>query len=306
MRFTILAFLLAASFAAHAQSNCEARYENDREVRIQVGANQIIILGWVHLDDKTGKRLSDGLKSVLLFARAGVCDVAANFAKAVLSKLDSDVQSADRVYKRFFELQLEVPFKSIGLEMTSQELKEQRQFNKTIDRLFREFHNLCEPELQQHLITFRIMLPGPEFEFQQTHPNVSLIPLEDQAAKNANEKDFDGEAEDTFNFSNPKFTPETKIAIEAIRKDIQNQVQPSDLLIQQVLAYEKDEVERAKLEAQLRYSIARGMRIVAGAYKRNVEIAKRLVKIDGDIVVPIGFRHVNHLVDETVRRCREK
>jgi hypothetical protein len=45
------------------------------------------------------------------------------------------------------------------------------------------------------------MTPGPEFEYHRINPAIPVEALEDQALKDANEKDFEGAEQDTFDYS---------------------------------------------------------------------------------------------------------
>lgn len=298
--------LLLAWQPASALDICEAHYLNDREVKLRVGSSNINVIGWEHLDDRNGEHLVEGMEKVFESAKAGKCSEAIDLSNTVLTNLAVDFKNAKLIFDRLSTLNSELPLSNIGVEMTPGELQDQRQLNVRINKVFTELQNLCVPALQVPLSSLRLMLPGPEFEFERRDGSIPLVPLEDQAAKDANEKDFAGEEQDTFDYSNPAMTPQAHAAIETIRKSIMKQSFPSDSLIQTAVAFEKDDARRVKLEAELRYSIARGMRIISGAYKRNVAIAKELLALQGNIAMPIGFRHVDHLVGEILKQCRAK
>jgi hypothetical protein len=303
---TGFALLLAWAKPIYALDLCEAQYLNDREAKLRIGSSNINIIGWEHLDDRSGEYLVEGMKIVFESAKTGKCSEAISRANSILNDLTTDFQNAKWVFDRLSFLNGELPLANIGVEMTPAELQSQWQLNIRINEVFTELQNLCDPALQGLLASLRMMLPGPEFEFHRLHENISIEALEDQAAKDANENDFAGEELDTFDYANPAMTSQAQMAIDSIRQSIMKQRFPSESLIQAAVAFEKNSASRSKLEAELRYSITKGMRIIKGAYKRNINIATKLLRLQGNIALPIGFRHVDHLVDEILRQCRAK
>ncbi len=303
---TGFALLLTWANPTYAIKICEVEYLNNREARLRVGSSYINVIGWEHLLDSRAERLVEEVKIVLRSAETGMCSEANNLANAILHDLAADFQNASLVFDRLSSLNRELPLTAIGVELSPEELQSQMQMNIRTDEFFAKFRNLCVPDLQAPMASLRLMIPGPEFEFHRLNENISLVGLEDPAARDANLKDFEGVEQSSFDFNDSAITPQSQAAIEAIRQSMLKQNFPSDSMIQTAVAFEKDSARRVKHEAALRSYVVSGMRIIAGAYKRNVAIASELMRLQGNIALPIGFYHVDHLVGEILRQCRAK
>lgn len=289
-----------------ASSRCLAGPIINNRAEIQIDDRLVTLIGWTHLDDTSGDALVNGLKAAVAASDIGRCEEATQIATSTLLAVSSDLKSAQDVFNAEISAQLRAPLVSIGLEMTPIELNDQLGINPRLDEAFRKLYTRCSPQIKGVADQLRLMVPGPEFAFAREHSNVSLLALEDQTLKDANEKDFDGEQSDTFDYSNPALTSIAKNAIEAIKRDLMRQVPPSEREIAQAISFEPDSAARAKLEIALRFSIVRATRIISGAYRRNVAIAANILRSPGNIAVPIGFRHVHHLVGEIIRQCQAR
>ena len=295
-----LIFLPIIGFTPQAfPQDCDLRQRENLNIEVQVQGRTIALIGWEHPLQATYEPLARTLENLPQMS----CSSARLALQNHVRNQSEDLKQAERVLRILRETHRRTPLAIIGLEMTQNEiLSEMRGRDKTQQALH-DFLLRC-PSIEAPLVQqFLLLTHGPEYVFH--HPSVEQIALEDEDLKIQNAHQIEAaNREGLFDFENPRITTTGRRAITEIRAAVARQQQPQERLIDIVVSYEPNRAQRQRLREGVVESIELWKIVIAGAYARNMAIIEGILTKPGNMAVPIGSAHLNHLAQELQRRCR--
>ncbi len=280
---------------------CDVRKTGEHRGEIQTPNGVIAVVGWEHLGDSQDESIKAGLDAAQMFLNSRNCTQALLVLEALNQKHQLEIENSAKMLKEIQKFSER--FRGailIANEMTPSEQAQQLQSNVKIYHRYKAFADSCGPQARRILEPTLTMYPGPGFEFARRSQR-DLVPVEDEAAKRANAAAF--QEGSSFDFTNPAITPDGRAAIGEIQSLLMARQAIPPALIDRVIAFSRVPGERPQLRSGLLAAIETGRRQIEGAYVRNLFISRNLLNLRTNVILPIGYRHVDHLLATLRQDC---
>jgi hypothetical protein len=287
-------------YTSVSMAKCEIKELGLNSFSLTTDRSTITVLGWKHITDETSADLLRGLRSEISKSSEGVsCSQIEKNLKTIISSQRTVLDHYNSMQTTLLELAQINADTRIGVEQTPQQLRSHQVGIESLRLMNKPLTHQC-PSVADELELITSLLYGPDHQVA-ANLNLKVVPVESDEIKNKNYLDF--QVPETFDSDNPRITTDGQEAIFHIRSSILSLRTPDESLINRVVAYETNQVKRAELKKNLRFSINRWIRIMEGAYERNTFIAQQLLKSEAPVVLPIGYLHIDNLREQLSQMC---
>lgn len=262
------------------------------------------VIGWKHLSRESRQAFVDAVDQIARLVKEQKCS---NIREIILSGLDSDpeaLKESQRVYSSLLALDSKQEIQVIGFELSKEELKIENFSTLYADSILSKVEAKCagqlpQAEFSQQLKDFRLIYPGPRFEFAKNQQRpVSFDAFEDQKLK---EKSYEAlrSKNENSNFDLTQISEETHADFKSI---FEQNKQITDGLIDRMIGSAKNAGEKENLRKLLN-SIKQ---LQESAIARNTFIANHVANhaAKNHYVVLIGEAHLDDLVPKIHSACR--
>jgi hypothetical protein len=275
---------------------CRGILVKKNQLEYDFGNRHFSFIGWTHNTVPDMKAEMTLILKMGKAARGGDCSTVQNLRTEFLREFETRETESARVFAALDASYQAHAFGTIGLELSPTEFKVVSRDSTTdkVGTILNKIEGICPgfDAREIHLVS-----PGPEYEFvSEAKGLVAPKPLEDDAIK---KQYADKAAEDSvfeFDLKTSGFSAKTLERIDRLDET------PSREEEQELLSYESD----PKLKAKLKTLYEGYMVVIESIAPRDRAILQNLSKLEGNVAIVIGQRHIPDLQKQLDQLCHNQ